>query len=388
MQQIEKHTIKKNVSFCVFLTINLIFSIKYFSRYSDLFLLWTIILSVIQIIIWKKMPIMNLFNKKGYRILDIIVLSLYFIVCIFIFNKVSPETLNVDRWSVITSFWDNYFQDEYVYAARSHQGNLPGPMPFYFILALPFYLLGELGYFSFLGVIVFYLTMCFSEIGFKNRATVLLLILSSSFYIWEIITRSNIFLNSSLILFSLVLFFKIKGYDSLKKQLLFGLLFGLLLSTRNVFIVSYIITFIYLLNKKIISFNVILRIAVFTLLSFSMTFVPFLYNYISKFMEINPFIIQSSALIPFGYSVGIILLSFLIGFLCKKETDVYFYSGIILFLAIIIHVVHAISIFNVYIAYIESAADISYFILCVPFFLYYLVSTNDTAVSDMKEYRV
>jgi len=40
----------------------------------------------------------------------------------FIFYKIPVESLNVDRWSVITSFWDNFFKGEYVYFAKSNMG--------------------------------------------------------------------------------------------------------------------------------------------------------------------------------------------------------------------------------------------------------------------------
>ena len=115
--------------------------------------------------------------------------------------------MHVDRWSVIASFWDNYFNGKYVYFAQSFDGNYPGPMPFYFILALPFYIIGELGIFSVLGIFVFMFLM-------KNKknsnitSMYFILTASSIFYIWEVCSRSNIFINGVLILYSIICFFK------------------------------------------------------------------------------------------------------------------------------------------------------------------------------------
>ena len=91
------------------------------------------------------------------------------------------------RWSVITSFWDSYFATEYAYFAKSFAGNPPGPMPFYFIMALPFYLIGELGFLSIIGLLLFYWLMWYKKVDSIIRTLILLLILSSFFNLWEVV---------------------------------------------------------------------------------------------------------------------------------------------------------------------------------------------------------
>ena len=142
--------------------------------------------------------------SKYYKYLgkfNLLLLLLFFVVFYFAFQKIPVETLKVDRWSVISSFWDNYFGNKYVYFAKSNMNNPPGPMPFYFILALPFYIIGELGYFSILGIVLFFGLLNYKKLNTNLQTTALLLVCSSIFYLHEVICRSNIFLNSTIVLF-------------------------------------------------------------------------------------------------------------------------------------------------------------------------------------------
>jgi hypothetical protein len=176
--------------------------------------------------------------------LNFLIISIFVLVCYSAFNKIPVETLNVDRCSVITSFWDSYFNNQYVYFAKSNVGNPPGPIPFYFMLALPFYFFGELGWFSVMGIILFFVFLRYSKTSKLNSTTGLLLTLSSIFYLWEVVSRSNIFLNSSLILFVLYYYLKIEKIN-IKNITFAGLLIGLSISTRNVLVIPFVIAFIY-----------------------------------------------------------------------------------------------------------------------------------------------
>ncbi|MBX9807334.1 MAG: oligosaccharide repeat unit polymerase [Flavobacteriaceae bacterium] len=300
-----------------------------------------------------------------------VLLILYFIFAIALLYFVPKESLSVDRWSVISSFWQNYFHNEYVYAAKSFGGNYPGPMPFYFILALPFYLMGELGLFSFLGITAFVLVIKKLNKSFEYTSISFLYIATSLFYIWEICARSNIFINGSLILFSILFFFK-KYKKALNSNLIFGIIIGLLLSTRNVFVIPYIIAIIFALRTKKIDLENTFYLGIITLFIFSLTFLPFVWNHFADFKLMNPFIIQSSFLMPFKYTLLFIFIAFCLSFFCKEEEEVYFYSGLSLFLTILFYFGFMIFNYSFKTAYYESKADISYFILCLPFFIYHI----------------
>lgn len=373
---------KTNISFLLFLLVNFLFAVKYTERITSFYLAISISLMAFYLLIWKYRSKLNSFQSK-LNVVNFSVVLLFFLGSAFVFFKIPPESLMVDRWSVISSFWDNYFSDKYVYLATSHMGNYPGPMPFYYILALPFYLLGELGYFSLFGIIAFLILLKFDKISVSNQTIAVILLCSSIFFLWEVISRSNVFLNGSLVLFSII--FLLKSID--KKTSYFvvcnGILIGLMLSTRNVFVIPYIITFLYILKYKTISIKEVFYIGIITILTFVSTFIPFIYNHIEEFKIMNPFIIQSDYLMPQYLTVICVIVSSLFVFLVKSKEDVYFYSGIALFMTISIYFVYHLIHSGFTESFFNSRVDISYFILSMPFLMCYFLKTSYLQRTDI-----
>lgn len=370
---------KKQISLFLFLLISFLFAVKYGSRITSYYILLAVIISVLYFIIWKK----RIFFQRLQANSTYVLLAVFTILFSFVFYKITPESLNVDRWSVITSFWDNYFNNEYVYAAKSHKGNPPGPMPFYYIIALPFYFMGELGYLSILGSLAFLIILTYLKVQNYLKIIALLLLLTSTFYLWEVTCRSNIFLNASLIVFSMLYFFKtIENKLKAKNLLLLGILIGLLLSTRNVFVIPFIVLFLYALKLNLISIKNTIYIGLIVIVTFCLTFLPFIYNHFEEFKKINPFIIQSTYLMPFSYTVFCVVLSFISFLVVKNKNDVFFYSGIILFITVIIHYIHLIGVSSFNEAFFESRADISYFILSAPFLLIHFILEENVKKLD------
>jgi hypothetical protein len=367
--------IKISVSVFIFLFINFAFYVKYLSRVTSYYLTISSILIVIFYVFLKFRSKINI-PKAFHKIILFLMLFLFLTGSGFVFYKIPVESLNVDRWSVITSFWDNFFKGEYVYYAKSTMGNPPGPMPFYYILAFPFYYIGELGWYSVLGFIMFYSILIYSKKTFDIRFLFLLLIFTSPFYLWEVTTRSNIFLNGSLVLFSIVYLFKSLETNHFGKLLFNGVIIGLLLSTRNVFVIPYIITFLFILKDNRIKFLETIYIGIVAIIIFALTFLPFIWNHLSDFMTMNPFLIQSGYLMPTEYSFFCIILSLGSFWICKEKSDVYFFSGLLLFFTIVLHYLYQMSQYGFIETFFNSRADISYFILCIPFFLYFLVDTE------------
>lgn len=361
---------KKKISLIILLFINFIFSIKYLSRYTFNYLAISLLITSIQVLtIYKFDFIQKLLVKTKIKSIYLLIFSS--IILLLIASKIPIESLKVDRWSVITSFWDNYFNNKYAYYAKSFDGNYPGPMPIYFVLFLPFYFIKEFSYITIMGLFLFYTILKKNHISEKNKNLYVIFISTSLFIIWESLSRSNIFFNGALIL-SVTLYFL--NFNNTKKALLCkGILIGLVLSTRNVFIIVFAIAFIYsILNKKY-SFRELFQMGFITIITFIITFLPFVYNHFKDFLQMNPFIIQSSALMPSKYSFLCIFLSILITLKIKSSIDVIFYSGIMLFFTITTYFLYTIVITNFNTAFFESKADISYFIFCIPFFLYYFL---------------
>ncbi len=283
--------LKRNICFALFLFVNFLFTYKYLERFTPWAVLVSVLVSLLYIVLFQKRDLLKFISKK----IEISFFIAFIVVCLLIWKKIAVETLNVDRWSVITSFWDSYFANEYAYFAKSFAGNPPGPMPFYFILALPFYLVGELGFLSIIGVLLFYWLMWYKKVNSITRIFILLLILSSFFNLWEVICRSNIFLNATLVLGSLIYILNQKVF-TLKALIISGIFIGLLISTRNVFVISYVICFLYLWRIKTIQFKQLTVLGIISLLIFALTFIPVVYGHLEDFKQMNPFIVQSTFL--------------------------------------------------------------------------------------------
>lgn len=361
---------KRNVSFFLFVLINFIFCVKYSSRITDWYLPFSIIFSGIYFAIWKYK---SFFTKiPSLKIINLLLIGVFLLGSFYGLSKIPVQTLNVDRWSVITSFWETYFSGEYAYFAKANTGNPPGPMPFYFILAFPFYALGELGLFSLLGIVVFYLLLKYSKIQNHIITATLLLLFISTFYLWEIFSRSNVFINSVLVLFSIVYFNK-EDELTMKRIIVTGILTGLLMSTRNVFAIPYIISFLFAWRTGRINFGKLVLLGTIAVLIFGATFLPFVIGHFQDFKTMNPFLVQSTFLIPFGYTIAFILLAVLLGLRCNKVENVYFFSGLTLFISIAVYFVYHFVNKGFDETYFGSVGDVSYFILSVPFLLYYSI---------------
>lgn len=372
-QDIRTIEFKRLISFSALIIINFLFAFKYLDRVFQYAIIPSALACLLYIIMWNYRYSFSVSTK----VLNIITVSLFVLFVGFsflIFNKFPLESLNVDRWSVITSFWDSYFNGHYVYYSKSFAGNPPGAMPFYFILSLPFLLLGELGVMPIFGLLIFLVIISISAIKGSDFLWVVAFLITSFFFLWEIPTRSNLFLNSSLLLGLIVLINRIEK-ERLGLWFVVSAIFtGFLLSTRFVLVIPMIILFIWLLRKRIMSIIMIFFFGIIAFFAFLLTFVPFVVNHLDDFFALNPIFLQSTLFIPFYYIVLFIVLAIASAFLCKKTSDAYFYSGLVLFISIAIYFVYHVLVFGFEKAYLGSIIDISYFIFCTPFLIYYLVS--------------
>lgn len=371
--------LKTIISLSILLFINFLFSYKYVSRYTNIGLHISIFIILIQFAIYRFSHKINLSNKQK-SIIGYLTISFIIGLAIVSHIKLPIESLNVDRWSVISSFFTELFNGHYPYFAKSHMGNYPGPMPVYFLVALPFYLLGELSILSCLGYCII-IEISRRKATNQHAIFLILFLLTSLFLVWEITTRSNLFTFTSIVLLTLYTFTNLKQTKSFKFYGL-AILTGLLLSTRSIYILPYIIFFLPSLINNEISFKKLSLFLVIAVLAFASTFAPFIVFFRRDFFTMNPFIIQSSTLVPFSYTVGYILMAIVLSFGVKNKLDKLFYSGLSLFIAILIYAAYHVIHYGYEVSFIESQVDISYFIFCIPFLMLYLLEKNDNPNKD------
>ena len=377
--------LKLYISLFVLLFVNFIFAYKYLSRISGEALYIGLFLSLVQYMVFRFSHYLR-FSPRRLFILMIFTIVIIVSAAFLVHWKVPLESLNVDRWSVISSFFTELFNGRYPYFAKSHMGNNPGPMPVYFIIALPFYLIGELNILSTLGFI-FILLMIYRERQIAGRGVFLIFyLISAVFLYWEIAVRSNIFSYTLLTLIILRSFKTDMDYYKFSPYIL-AILAGLMLSTRSIYILVYVIFFLPLIIRKEIQFKKLFLFLFIAFFAFLSSFLPLIISFPDEFMKLNPFVIQSSFLIPEIYTLIFILMSVVMAFFVKSNSDRYFFSGLSLFISILIYSLYHIVQLGFENAYIESKIDISYFIFCIPFMMLYLLSNpeKDTTMESIQK---
>jgi len=362
---------KLQISILILLFINFIFSYKYISRYVDSGIYFSLFLFFFQLCVYLIQDRVKIsFKQKSFFAYGFI--GVILILVIIIHYTVDLSTLQVDRWSVISSFFTEFYNGDYPYFAKSHMGNFPGPMPVYFIISWPFYMLGELSILSCLGYCL-YVFLVIKKYKSSNNLVFILIYLSTSlFLLWEIITRSNLFTFTIFVLFVLN---EYSYYYKFKKNKFYimAIITGLLLSTRSVYILPYLIFFLSSLINKEISLKKLLVYISIMFIAFVSSFLPLVYFFKDDFFKMNPFIIQSSFFLPTIFSFIFIFIAFFLAFLVKSKSDKFFFSGISLFVTILIYSIYIVITNGFYDSLFGSSIDISYFIFCIPFLMTYLI---------------
>ena len=375
---------KAIIAHAIFVVINTLFLLKYSSRFTQFYIPLSVMFVIFQVALLY-LPLINKFISKFKNLIFYLAIGLITASTLFAQVFIDQETLNVDRWSVISSFIDTIHQGSYPYYAKSHLGNPPGPMPIYFLLAYPFYLLNLLCLLSAAGYIA---GVCLirNHIHSRHATPYLFLISSSPFMYWEIITRSNIMTYAVLVWLGLMAFDQLSKTIFTHKLAKNAILCGLLLSTRSVFIVGYIIY--YLSNFRWKSFSVYLKYSLLLISSFLLPLVVFYLIWPILFLKINPFIVQSEYLLPSWIIYIYLAACAAIAFFIRQASDRSFYTGLLLFGLITLYFAYHTIIKGFGETFFNSAGDLSYFIFCIPFILYYAVTHPSYSPRDFFKTKV
>lgn len=364
--------IQQFIAAFLFITINVLFYFKYLYRVS----LVTGLMAVGGYLLFLSV-LLYLYRRTKLVFPDGVWYTLMALLTVgsgFVLHLIPKESLNVDRWEMIQLFLDALSNGKYPYGVHSATGNYPGPMPFYFVLAYPFYKIGEIGWMTVLGIWITFIYFR-KRLDSNTFGLLMLLVLSSLSIYWEIFARSTVFINT--LLFA-IYFFGLRNLSDQSGWRFYGwaVLGGFLFSTRNVFVLPLIIWGVYVFLKKDIAFMRLLKWVSYFMIAFVLTFLPLYCMDPHTFMRLNPFVTQGDVLLPFSYVICFIGLAFIFPFFCKKYSDVIFYSGLLLFMTITGHVIYALLDGGID-AYLTAGVDISYYLFCFPFLLKTIVNGNE-----------
>ena len=370
MNETKRNKIYIYTSLFLFILINSLFCYKYPSRISNT-------IGILSVIIYTcaTLAIYYLHGKEKLSIISkfaTLFMIIFTLASLYILNIIPQESIKVDRWEIITLFWENVSNNIYPYAAQTPAGNYPGCMPVYFAITYPFLLMGEIA-------LVTLSTLWITFLYLKKRLTnndfsaVILFVFTSLIIYWETYTRSTILMNT--LLFFLIFIQLKKRPNNIRHFYLYAILAGAIISTRNNFIIPIIIWGIYVYTNNLIGFTKLLKWFGIMFITFISTFLPFIFKYPQQFWEYNPFITQGTALLPFSWICCIVTFILLSSIKCKKFDDVMFLSGITFFLLATGHFIHFTMKYGND-AILTGKVDISYYIFCIPFFIYSMLNTS------------
>ncbi len=265
---------------------------------------------------------------------------------------------------------DIWLSDLLTGAFPYHAPNRPSAFPVLFLLALPAYALGNAGILEAAGIALFGAALLKGERdGTKSfwLPLLLLLLLPSTYY--EIVVRSELFFNMALVLALIIFTDDFLARQEVKWKLAgLAILFGLVLSTRSVVGLAYVIYVLWRFRNDTlrgISFSAIV------VLTFLLTLVPFVLWNPAFFFSNGPFSIQ------IGYLPVWIILLFLgtaavAGFAVQGLREVIFATGVLLFAIVLTPFLLRVADAGLGATLYTDRFDISYFVFCTPFLLFSL----------------
>lgn len=352
--------------------INCLFILKYVGRTSfSPYIPLIGYLGVISIILFLFSKFSHKINPILFKYFSWFLLIISAILIVFILYKVDKMNVNVDRWSAVTYFLDYLFKGDYPYAASTHTSatNFPSPFPFWHIINIPFYFMGDVG----IGLLFFLALLSYTVYKFNDGWTketflFLLLLLTSPAYWWEVWVRSDSLSNVILVFSFIVLFYK--SGSNLNKNFLFTIVAcGLIATTRLSAILPVAIFFFNPYWKLPIRKKIIFPFAI--LLIGIGIFLPFILwdteNWI--FFQRNPFMSQTSV----GHPVALIILMILgiiLSLLWKNINEFFKYTSLFIFIFIMTSQIMLVVMKGINVSIFEDKTyDISYFTLALPYTL-------------------
>lgn len=354
------------------LSIGSLFILKYATRFTDLtgFMVGGYVIGsllILWLIDWIHFDRFSWINKNTIAILLFaITIGFYLLI---LMNRIPVET-RVGRLPALEQWLENLLNQKFPYNAPS----LPSGFPFLFFLAMPFYFLGDLGYLEIVGFFGFWFTLILVTKSIKLIVFRLALLLLLPMFYYEILTRSELFTNMVLVIIAIFLSEKFLKPDQIDvKFISIAILFGLLLSTRLVVGLVYVIYILYVFKHHLLR-GVIFSGIIF--LTFILTLLPFVIWNSESFFQQGPFAIQSSYMPTVGMIV-FALLTIYVGWNVKCLHHVFFSAGATLFAIVLFSLLRMVKMVGFDQAIFASKFDISYFIFCVPFFIFSINSFTE-----------
>lgn len=372
----EKSSFFSTINILVFFFVNGLFVFKY-SREFNLpihhFLLVVLYFVGIAAVVY---CIENFNWKKSFY--TVIFWSTVIIFSVFMWvlqQRISPESLVVDRWEALQTGSKAILSGEYPYDIILSRGNESSNLPVLILFGIPFYLLfGNVVYlqnFCFL-LFVFILLKFFKN--YKQRLLALLLLVFSPSYLYELYTKGDLFSNFTILLGFILLIWKYLNQDPKRYSGFIAAISAMLLLTR----LPVVFPLVVLLLKNFIVSPLRTKIIFASIFFITLTSILLLFFLPASSWEIivgnNPFRLQNKQ--PLWISFLVLLIAVFCSFKVKTLVDVIFWSGTLLFLTLVLAILVRILNFGFDKTLYGSYFDISHFTIVIPFVILSLSLNN------------
>jgi hypothetical protein len=233
-------------------------------------------------------------------------------------------------------------------------------------MAMPFYLLGDLGLFQIFSFLIFAGLAYVRYPGQPmSRLSSVFLLISAPVFLYEVVVRSELLSNMVIVMLYLSILETVGRRMSLSASILLGLAGGLLLSTRGIVLLIFVLVLGYLFRKKVVTHGLFYLSLV---AGFVVSLLPFAIWDWKRFMSLGPLSKQLSFLPIWLSALCIVCCAYLtlkIGSLRGA------YSAVSLTLFAVVLAAFSISVLNYgwHQAVLKDGFDISYFAFAVPFLL-------------------
>lgn len=348
----------------IYVLTNALFVYKYVSRITTqpgaTSLLYLILSGSIILLLYKKKECKN--DSKTQTFIYFSAIALLATLIALLMFHFDPEKVRVGRYVANYDWISRFLDSQFPYTSHTR----PSGFPFLFAMAIPFYILGDLGLFNIFSFIMFGVLVHWRYQKLPiNKFRCILLLVTSPIFLFEVVVRSDIFSNMVALLFYLAVFEILTQQSSNTRVWLLGIIGGLLLSTRGIVLLVYILMFGYLFRKRI-TVNGLFFLAIFA--GFILSLLPFLIWDWSYFTKFGPFSIQLSY-IPLWLLIISIIGSLYCAMTIKSLKNIY--ASVAFMLLGVIGVSLFLSVLNRgwHHAVIGDGFDISYFCFALPFLL-------------------
>ncbi|HLU69886.1 MAG TPA: hypothetical protein VKZ88_03845 [Fibrobacteria bacterium] len=355
------------VYLAIFLFINLLFAIKYGTR--------------VGLAPWESAPLFTLCfgiqivaggwlalwvgRRKRATIWVWAALGVYLVAAYAVYRPMDPYALDADRWSALEAFFDALFRGDFPWAVKSHLGTNVSLFPGMQVLAMPFYLMGDVGLLQFASLIAFG-ALVLVRYNDRTRPFFLLgLLIAMPAIQYQVFVRSDLLGNAVAIAWLMHVSLK-PGVADGKRLFVWAILWGLALSTRAIFVIPFIYVGWRLVDGRRVKTTVMFGLAAAA--TFAATFLPFYLWDAALFWERNPYHVQS------GYvtrEVLVLVLAATIatGFVRRRTAaaGAFVHTGMTLFLTILVCWILKAFQEGWSATLWEHQFDITYFSLCLPF---------------------